>query len=249
VVLVDKQGARLFSFHLGELQEQEGYVGEVVKQVKRGGGATKPGMRGGVVTKAHAVQETIDRNMKEVIDFSVQFFNEHRVRRVLIGGTEDNISQFKGLLPNAWQSLVVGTFAMSMTASHTDVLAKTLDIGNAAEKQREKKLVEMLITAAAKKEMAITGLEATLKSINENRVKTLVLMEGVHAPGYRCADCNSLTTLPGEPCDSCGGKAEPVTDVLEAAVAAVLRTGGEVEVISQPHGLETRGKVGALLRY
>jgi len=32
VVLVDKQGARLFYFHLGELLEQEGTVGETVRR-------------------------------------------------------------------------------------------------------------------------------------------------------------------------------------------------------------------------
>ena len=37
VILVDKQGARLFHFHLGELIEQEGFVGDLVKQVKDGG--------------------------------------------------------------------------------------------------------------------------------------------------------------------------------------------------------------------
>ena len=34
VVLLDKQGARLFHFHLGELYEQEGVLGELIKQVK-----------------------------------------------------------------------------------------------------------------------------------------------------------------------------------------------------------------------
>ena len=48
VVLVDKQGARLFSFHLGELQEQEGLMGESIRHTKRGGGSQSPGRRGGV---------------------------------------------------------------------------------------------------------------------------------------------------------------------------------------------------------
>ena len=43
VVLVDKQGARLFSFHLGELREQEGIVGESIRHTKRGGASAMPG--------------------------------------------------------------------------------------------------------------------------------------------------------------------------------------------------------------
>ena len=45
--MVDKQGARLFYFHLGELREQEGVLGESVKRTKRGGGSQAAGRRGG----------------------------------------------------------------------------------------------------------------------------------------------------------------------------------------------------------
>ena len=38
VVLLDKQGARLFSFNLVELREQEGVCGESVRRTKPGGG-------------------------------------------------------------------------------------------------------------------------------------------------------------------------------------------------------------------
>ena len=37
VVLIDKQGARLFYFHLGELREQEGVLGEAVKHTGSAG--------------------------------------------------------------------------------------------------------------------------------------------------------------------------------------------------------------------
>jgi peptide chain release factor subunit 1 len=43
VALVNQQGARLFFFHLGELREQEGTVGESVRKTKRGGGSSAPG--------------------------------------------------------------------------------------------------------------------------------------------------------------------------------------------------------------
>src|SRR3990170_4849132 len=48
VALVDKRGARLFYFHLGELREQEGLMGEPIRHTKRGGGSAAPGRRGGI---------------------------------------------------------------------------------------------------------------------------------------------------------------------------------------------------------
>ena len=42
VILVDRQGARVFHFHLGELVEQEGVLGTLVKHTKRGGSSSIP---------------------------------------------------------------------------------------------------------------------------------------------------------------------------------------------------------------
>src|SRR3972149_8269592 len=81
VALVDKQGARLFYFHLGELREQEGIMGESVRRVKRGGGSAAPGRRGGIAGRTHNVEEGTERNIKEEGDFAVHFFTENNVRR------------------------------------------------------------------------------------------------------------------------------------------------------------------------
>lgn len=128
VVLVDKQGGRLFHFHLGELVEQEGLMGAVVKQVKNGGSTSSHGLRGGSLDGARSVRETIDRNLRDMADETARFFQNKKVRRILIGGTDENVSRFRNHLPKGLQSLVVGTFAMSMTVSHADVLQKVLQL-------------------------------------------------------------------------------------------------------------------------
>ena len=126
VILVDKQGARLFHFHLGELVEQEGYLGDPVKQVKDGGASSAHGLRGGSLAGGRTVRETIDRNQREIAEAATKFLEAKRVRRILIGGTDENVSHFRNFLPKAMQSLVVGTFAMAMTASTAEVLHKVL---------------------------------------------------------------------------------------------------------------------------
>ena len=126
VILVDKQGARLFHFHLGELVEQEGYLGDLVKQVKDGGASSAHGLRGGSLAGGRTVRETIDRNQREIVDMAVKFLEHKRVRRILIGGTDENVSHFRNFLPKSMQSLVVGTFAMAMTANTAEVMQKVL---------------------------------------------------------------------------------------------------------------------------
>lgn len=247
VVLIDKQGARLFYFHLGQLREQEGVMGESVKHTKRGGASSFPGRRGGIAGRTQYVDELIDRNMKDSAEFAVRFFEENHIRRILIGGTDDNIAPFRSALPKAWQSLIMGTFAMSMTASHTEVLNRAMEIGMEAERKRETDVVENLITAAAKGANASIGLEAVMDAANNERIQSLVLTEGFHTPGYRCPECGLLKLEPE--CRNCNKKTAPLEDIVESIVGAVMRHGGQVEVVHENLELEQRGKIGAYLRY
>ncbi|MCL4559437.1 MAG: hypothetical protein M1281_02335 [Chloroflexi bacterium] len=249
VALVDKQGARLFYIHMGELAEQEGVLGEVVKHTKRGGASAFPGRRGGIAGQTHYQDELVERNMRDVIEFATRFWEEKRVRRVLIGGTDDNVSLFRSLLPKAWQSLVVGVFPMSMTASTADVLEKATQVGLDAEQKREKRLIDALTTAAAKGNGGVMGLENTLKALHDGRIQTLLITEGFRASGYRCETCGYMVTEETEACPFCGGTFTKIVDAAEMAVREVLQEGGEVEIIHSTPGLEDSGKIGALLRY
>ncbi len=248
VVLIDKQGARLFNFHLGELREQEGVLGESVKRTKHGTvGSNVPGRRGSG-SASHAVDETVERNMKEAAEFAIRFFEENHVRRILVGGTDENVRLFCNLLPKSWQSLVMGTFPMSMTASHTEVLTRALEIGMKAEQEREAGLVEDLITAAAKGSGGVIGLDSTLDAINNGRVQTLIISEGFRKNAYRCKSTGMLTTKPDEVCAG-EDDVETVYDVVDFIVNEAMRTGGDVEVVNGNNDLDNAGKIGAILRY
>jgi peptide chain release factor subunit 1 len=248
VVLVDKQGARLFFFHMGELREQEGVLGEIVKRTKHGsGGSAVPGRRGESAA-SRAVEEIVERNMKDSVDFAIHFFESNHVRRILVGGTDENVKLFCSLLPKAWQSLVMGTFPMSMTATHGDVRNRALEIGIQVEHEREKRLVERLVTQAAKNSGAVAGLEKTLAAVNEGRVQILVLSEGFRKNAFRCKSTGWLTTHPE---DTCTGEedVEKVYDVVDLVVNQVMRSGGEVEVIMATEEMDKAGSIGAILRY
>ncbi len=249
VVLVDKQGARLFSFHLGELREQEGIVGETIRHTKRGGASAMPGRRGGVAGQTNYTDEASERNMREAANFAAHFFSEFNVRRVLIGGTDENVAQFRNLLPKSWQTLVVGTFPMSMTSSAEEVLARAMEIGSQAELRQETELLQKIVTAAAKGRGSVLGLEETLHALREGRVQTLVIQDGFRAPGYRCQGCGYLTASVLPACQYCGGTFGQITDAVEMAVHSVMQAGGEVDVLQRNPQVKGFENIGALLRY
>lgn len=249
VALVDKQGARFFYFHLGKLIEQEGLMGESVRRTKRGGGSQAPGRRGGVAGQTNYIDEVAERNAREAAEFAARFFSEKNVRRILIGGTDDNIAYFRSQLPKAWQSLVIGTFPMSMTASHDEVLERAMEIGLEAEHRREAKIIEAVITNAAKGRGGVVRMEDTLKAVHEGRVQTLLIREGLRVGGIRCTHCGYASSQSADGCPYCGNPVEKMTDVVEMAVKKVLNSGGDVEVLHDDMELAEYEHIGGLLRY
>jgi peptide subunit release factor 1 (eRF1) len=248
VALVDKQGARLFLFHLGELREQDGILGEEVRHTKRGGASSLRGRLGGRAGRTRHAERTVQRNLKESADFAAKFFEANHVRRVLIGGTDGNVTRFQSLLPKTWQSLVVGTFAMSMTAKPDEVQTKALQIGEQYERRREQRLVEQVITSAAKGADGVVNLEDTLAAVHEGRVQALVVSEGYRAESYQCQGCGYMTTQQLETCPFCGKNFGRIDDAVEMAVRKVMQDGGEVDIVYDNPRLKDIG-IGGVLRY
>jgi len=249
VILVDRQGARVFHFHLGELIEQEGVLETLVKHTKNGGASTKNHQRGGRTGQAHYEDEIVERNMKEMATFATHFFEEKHVRRIIICGTDDNVAHFRSLLPKTWQSLVIGTFPMGMTATHSEVLTRAMQIGKEAEAAHDLKMIRSIIAQASKGGGAEIGLENTLRAVSQSRVQTLVVTEGFRQSAYRCTGCERLTLHTNPLCNECGGKIVLVEDGVELAVSAVMRTGGDVEIVTKNPDFEKAGNIGAILRY
>jgi peptide chain release factor subunit 1 len=249
VVVVDKQGARFFHFHLGELQEQEGVLGETVRHTKHGGGSQVTGRRGGAAGQTGYVEEVMERNMRGVLEFAVHFFAEKNVRRILIGGTEENVALFRNQLPKSWQSLVIGSFPISMLATHSEVLERAMEIGAEAELKREAHLASTVVTQSAKGRGGVIGLEATLQSIREGRIQTLLVRDGYRAPGKRCSGCGYLTSQPIDNCPFCGSKTEQIQDAVEMVVRHTMQGGGDIEVLHAAQEIKGFDQIGAILRY
>jgi peptide chain release factor subunit 1 len=248
VVLVDKQGARLFSFHMGDLVEIQGVLGDEVKQLKRGGGDAMFGRRGGS-DPSGKVENIIERNIKEVIEHATAFFSHHHIRRIMIGGTDDNIARFKDELPKSWQSLVVSDFSMSMSAHHQEVLQQATQEAIAAQKRITQALVDQAVTLAAKGSNGVTGLIDALNAIHEGRVKTLLVLQDFEQAGYRCNGCGYLTVQELETCPFCGGSFDRIEHAVEMAVQETLKKNAEAKVILENETLAQAGHIAAILRY
>ena len=92
-------------------------------------------------------------------------------------------------------------------------------------------------------------MENTFHAVSQNRVQTLVVTEGFRQAAHRCTGCGRLTLHTNPLCKDCGSKIVPVDDGVELAVNAVMRSGGDVEIVQNDPEFARAGNIGALLRY
>lgn len=253
VIVIDRIGARFFEYHLGELMDSGGTMGDDVRKQKLGGGSargggssTTTGQRGGQGGRHE--EEVVQRNLRDAATSAQEFFANKPIRRLFLGGTAENVAQFREQLAKQMQSQIAGTFAVDMTAGEHEIRQQSLGLLQQANAEREQTLVKKMITAAAKGGNAVVGLEATLKTVGEGRVQTLVVADGYRTPGFVSTEANYLSAYESvsSPYDS---PLIPADDIVEEAVSKTMDMGGSVEIISGNPDLEKAGRIGAILRY
>lgn len=254
VIVVDKIGARFFEYHLAELQAKEGTMGEEIRKGKQGAGGSgragsstsATGSRGG---QSRHEEETVQRNMRDTADAAGRFFAGKSIRRLFIGGTAENVAQFREHLSKQLQSRIAGTFAVEMTAGDHEIKAQTIKLMQEANARREQTLVQNMITTAAKGSNATVGLDNTLKAVGEGRVQTLIISDGFRTPGFIHDGSPFLTANDAVGLPYSEGQLLKVNDVIEAAVHRTIEQGGQIEIVSDNSQLDDVGQIGALLRY
>jgi len=249
VAIVDKQGAKLLLYQVGELVRTEGTMGEPVRRIKAGGGSAEKGQRGGTryTVNKHEAQVAA-RNLKEAAALTVAFCEAHQPRNLVLGGKAETLAQFQSRLPRVWADRVIGTFAADMSVHETVVRDKALKILEKVEHEHEAALADAVITAAAKGKGGVVRLDDTLSAVHEGRVQTLLVAEGYQAEGFQCQQCAYVTAQRLDWCPFCSGAMMHIPDAVETIIQQVLEQGGHVEIVSGHKKLNAAG-IGALLRY
>ncbi len=250
VILVDSEGSRMFMFNLGELVEATGTLGEQVRRTKHGGASGVAGMRGGMTARtARRGEAVVLRNLKEIAEATEGFCDSNGCRRLVLGGTEANVSQFLDVLPKATHDKVIGSFTIDPDAPVDEVQSRSMDLIEEVAKNRETRLVDELIAGWKRGSGATAGLSDTLAALQEHRAGTLLVAAGYVASGYRCQSCRYLMITERDECPLCGGSIESVEDLVETMTHRALEQGVDVEIVRGSARLAEAGSVGALLRY
>jgi peptide chain release factor subunit 1 len=241
VIQIDRNGGRFFAIHLGEIIGRDDYSGEETKKHKQGGWAAQRLQR-------HD-DEQAGHNMRAVADEAEKFITAHELKWIFLAGTDENTSVFRSMLARPYQDLILDSFPLDMEAPILSVLEKSLVSFEDSLSAYQQNLVDKMITAAAKEDTAVLGLNKTLLALAQEKAQILVVSAGYVAPGGVCSDCDSLLAEASESCPYCEGKTMAVEDVVERAMRRMIRLNGQVETISGNPHLDKAGKIGAVLRY
>jgi peptide chain release factor subunit 1 len=250
VILVDQKGARMFLFSLGELVEATGLLGEEVRRTKHGGASGVAGMRGGMTARtARREEAVVHRNMKDIAEATEAFCAGNGCRRLVLGGSDANVSQFRAMLSKTLQDNVIGSITVDLGAPVGEVRERSMELIEEVAEQRETELVSDMISGWKRGVGATAGLSDTLVALQEHRVALLLIAAGYEDSGYRCQNCRYLMLTDRGECPLCGGVIERVDDLVETMTHRALEQGIEVEIVRDSQQLEEAGSVGALFRY
>lgn len=247
-VLVDRTKARLFLVQLGKAKQHEFQEASDhrVRHVKSTG-TDKAESSSRMQRKA---DNQVRANLREFIRATEEFVKANRVRKLVLAGTPEVTAEFRGMLPARLAMLVAGETTLDIHASPEDVAAAAQPVADACERKAEEARVQEVMTAAAKTDKAVIGLEPALQAVNSGRVWELIYSAGLQTPGFECLECSALFLAQTAECAICGADVQPVTDIVDHAVEHAIRRRAKVEVVTGTAAatLASGGGIAAFLK-
>lgn len=245
VLLVDKESARIFTVHLGEIVEYgEIHTPDIPGKHKKGGWFA--------LSQNHYERHIdfhVGMHLKDVVEKLELFLSGEYIGRLIIGGSDEAVSTVKGMLHKTMLDKVIGTVKVEMFAKSNEVLNRLEPIVSAFERKKEEETVESLIAKAMKNENAVLGMDNVINALQEQRVMKLVFVGDYKASGYRCNDCGCLSVQKTDMCPYCSADMETVDYMVDLAGEKAIQQNALIEVVSESRDLMDAGGIGAFLRF
>jgi peptide chain release factor subunit 1 len=241
VLLVDKQHTRILVFDGGDLIDRTESVDELPRDYDERGHAE----RGDV--SAH-VDELAHQHLRQAARAAFAVFQEHRVGRVTVGGTNEAVRELEEHLHPYLKDRLVERLGLGVGASVDEIRDAMLDIEARSERAEEAAAVAQLRDAVGSGQRGVAGLADTLEALCARRVDLLLVSERYEDTGWRCSSCALLAAI-GPTCPACGSEMDHLDDVVEEAVQEAMHQSCRIEMCVENADLDVLGRIGALLRF
>ncbi len=241
VIQVDQEGARLYLFHMGILEDVQGYLGEEVKRHKAGGWAAPRYQRGEKLTAR--------QNLQDAAEMAEDFYRQTDTRHLILAGTEKNTARFDNLLSHRLRNMVVGNIAVDANASADEIRDKAVELVQQAAEVEEQNAANQLVTTLHKGGNAVAGLAETLTAVQNGRAQHVVALSSFSHPAYRFVDSGYIVLDLEEGAELGSGRIQKLPDAVDSVLRRALAQGISVTILDEHEGLASVGHIGALTRY
>lgn len=243
-VLIGKGRARIFLLHGDEIEEQTDVFGAVPGRHDQGGWAQAR------LQRHH--DERVVQHLKTTADQLFKLYQDDVFHRLLIGGTEELVTQFREYLHPYLQDRVVATFPMEMMANVKKVQQPSLQALEESEQAMERSLLERLESEVGAQNLGVAGIKGAIRAMQRGQIMTLLVNNGFIESGYRCISCGHIIFDEEDRCPYCSGELEYIDDVVAVIIDRMYEQGSDVVFVSGDANrkrLAELGNIGALLRY
>ncbi len=245
IALVDKESARIFVVHLGEIVEYgEVHTADIPGRHKKGGWFALSQNHYERHIKFH-----VGLHLNDVVKKLDSFMTGEGISGLLMGGSDEAVAMTRNMLSAPVAARIIGSFQAEMLAPDDEILAKAESVISECEKKKKEDTVDRLVSQALKNDHAALGVENVLNALHEGRVMKLVFLRDYNPAGYACRKCRALGIQDLKQCPYCRGEMEKTNCLTDLAAQRAVEQGATVEVVSVSKTLADSGGIGAFLRF
>ncbi len=158
---------------------------------------------------------------------------EERVDWLVIAGDEVMTSALDETLHQTVKEKILETIRLDSTTSEDDLIATTLPLADAAERERELAMVRRLQDAIGADGRGMGGVAAVVKALQKGQVATLVIVDDFDAPGWADYTMDAYGAGPVPETHPLGGDVanlEPV-ELADKLIRLAVRTDAAIEIV------------------
>jgi len=242
VALVNRRDARLLLGGPLRLAEVERITDDVPGRHDQGGLAQARYER--------HIDEQARRHLERVAGRVGELRRSGRFDHLLVGGPDEPHAEFCALLDRETAALECGRVSVDFdAASETDVTAAAEPAMRACEARQRTALLDRVDEGLGPDGHAAAGVDEVLGCLNEQRVATVLLDDGLAGEGAWCPACGWLTASAAERCPADGSQLRGGADLVEAIVDRALLQDADVLRLRDDDRIAGHGGVAAVLRF
>lgn len=261
-VLIDRKKARIFSIGLDGAEEIFDYFepsaerstkfhnpqGKYNKKSTSLAGTRNFSQGFGEFSFNRMIENEVQHHFKYVTQMLKDYCRNEKVNWLVLGGTDENVTEFSHHLPTDLRDKLAGTVNIDLERVKpslvTDASLGVLDKTRAA---RRKKLIQEFADKLPVG-YAVDGIGPSLDAIRKGQVRVLFVEDGYTRPGFFCPESGEYLLEAGDECAG-GGAAVPVADLVDRAIEEAFGQGAEVEIVQDEPSKKLFNGVCAILRF